>query len=106
MMNDSDLSLVEKFKCLMGARGIDVRDVILFGSRARGDADPDSDLYVLVVVEKLDRDLRKLISHCAWEVSYESGIILQSVVMTKKELAGPEKSSLFMLAVEKEGIRL
>jgi predicted nucleotidyltransferase len=37
----------------------------LFGSRARGDADPDSDMDVLVIVDDLSPELEDYISECA-----------------------------------------
>lgn len=47
-----------------------VQDVVLFGSRARGDADPDSDYDVAVVLANkllLDRDVRRRLADAAWE---------------------------------------
>jgi predicted nucleotidyltransferase len=78
---------------------------IVFGSRARGDAQPDSDLDVLVLVEHVTPLLRKIISHCAWEVGFDAGILLQTVVMTREQAEhGPEQSSLLMLAINEEGV--
>jgi predicted nucleotidyltransferase len=47
-----------------------VQDVVLFGSRARGDADPDSDYDVAVVLANkllLDRNVRRRLADAAWE---------------------------------------
>ena len=105
MIQDSDRALVERFKSLLIERGIPLYKTIVFGSRARGDAEPDSDLDVLVLVERLNPTLRKTISHCAWEVGFEAGILIQTVVMTREEAEqGPEQSSLLMLAVKEEGV--
>ena len=107
MLNDDDRKIADKLKRLMTARGIDVHEVIVFGSRARGDADSDSDLDVLVLSETLDTGIRKSISRCAWEVGYESGVIIQTVAMTRDQAEdGPERSSLLMLAVAEEGVRI
>lgn len=105
MIKDSDRILVERFKRLLIEHGVPLYKTIVFGSRARGDAEPDSDLDVLVLVEHLDLALRKTISHCAWEVGFEAGILIQTVVMTRDEAeCGPEQSSLLMLAVKEEGV--
>src|SRR6266511_3696471 len=105
MIGDSDRKLVERFKRLMIEQGIPLYKTIVFGSRARGDAQPDSDLDVLVLVEHITPALRKTISHCAWEVGFEAGVLIQTVVMTRQEAElGPEQSSLLMLAVREEGI--
>jgi predicted nucleotidyltransferase len=105
MIRDFDRTLVERFKRLMIEHGVPLYKTIVFGSRARGDAQPDSDLDILVLVEHLNPMMRKTISHCAWEVGFEAGILIQTVVMTRDEAEhGPEQSSLLMLAVKEEGI--
>jgi uncharacterized protein len=105
MIKDSDRTVVERFKRSMIEHGVPLSKIIVFGSRARGDAKPDSDLDVLVLVEHLPPSMRKIISHCAWEVGFEAGILIQTVVMTRDEAEhGPEQSSLLMLAVKDEGI--
>ena len=105
MIKDSDRILVERFKRLLIKQGVPLYKTIVFGSRARGDAEPDSDLDVLVLVNHLNPATRKTISHCAWEVGFEAGILIQTVVMTREQAEeGPEQSSLLMLAVKEEGI--
>jgi predicted nucleotidyltransferase len=58
--DQADRVVAERLKDLViGALGDRVRRVILFGSRARGDARPDSDYDLLVVLRELrpaDRD--------------------------------------------------
>jgi predicted nucleotidyltransferase len=104
-LKEYDKAIVERFKRLLIAHGIPLYRTIVFGSRARGDATPDSDLDVLVLVEHLTPGMRKTISHCAWEAGFEAGVLLQAVAMTREAAEyGPEQSSLLMLAVKEEGI--
>jgi predicted nucleotidyltransferase len=105
MIDEVDRNLVERFKRLTIERGIPLYKTIVFGSRARGERDPESDLDILVLVESLDFAIRSTISRCAWEVGFEAGIIIQTVVMTRDQAEkGPEQSSLLMLAVREEGV--
>ena len=105
MLTDFDLQLAERLKHVLIEHNIPLYKAIVFGSRARGDAQPDSDLDVLVLVEQITPALRKTVSHCAWEVGFEAGVLIQTVVMTREEAEhGPEQSSLLMLAVREEGI--
>jgi predicted nucleotidyltransferase len=102
---EDGLRLVARFKERMRERNVPFSKTILFGSRARGEAQAESDVDVLVVVEELRPGLRETISRCAWEVGFAAGLLLQTVVRTRAQVEdGPERSSLLMLAVEEEGI--
>src|SRR6266852_7094974 len=99
MLTDFDFQLAEHLKQALIEHHVTLYKAIVFGSRARGDAQPDSDLDVLVLVDHLNPLLRKIISHCAWEVGFAAGILIQTVVMTREEAEqGPEQSSLLMVA--------
>jgi predicted nucleotidyltransferase len=105
MLGNTERQLVERLKQLMRERGVPFYQTIVFGSRARCDARPDSDLDVLVLVEHLTPAIRKNISHCAWEVGFDAGILLQTVVMTRERAErGPEQSSLLILEINEEGV--
>lgn len=104
MVKEKDRRVVERCKNLMLERGVPLHSVVLFGSRARGDEDEDSDYDVLVVVEWLDRTIRGIVSRCAWEVGFEDCLLIVPVVVTKDEIEkSPFRSSLLMQAVREDG---
>ena len=77
----------------------------VFGSRARGDAEPDSDIDVLVEVEVEHvyfADKRRL-RRVATEVSIASGIIVSLLVVDKSIMAERGDFSVFE-NVREEGI--
>ena len=78
----------------------------LFGSRARGDADEQSDMDVLVIVEQPeDYELLMFVYDCAYEAGLECGILLNVVVVSRDRWENsPERSSLLAEAVRQEGI--
>ena len=82
--------------------------LILFGSRARGDAGPLSDMDIMVIVDGDDAaSARRLVSECAWEASFGSGIVLSPVVVSAREWdRGPGRASLLGLAVAREGVAI
>ncbi|MFH1378249.1 MAG: nucleotidyltransferase domain-containing protein [Planctomycetota bacterium] len=85
---------------------VSISGMILFGSRARGDASPDSDMDVIVLVDGIvDRAVRRTVEDCAWSAGFEFGIIVSPVVIRSNEWNdGPMSSSLLFQAVRDEGI--
>ena len=107
MIAEQDRLVVGRFKKLMLEHGIPLHSITLFGSRARGDHDPDSDYDVLVVVGQLDSATRKTISLCAWEAGFDDCLLIVPVVVTKDEIENsPFRSSLLMQAVHEEGMTI
>ena len=104
-MTPTEKIILERFRTLLQNR-LQVYKLILFGSRARGDADPQSDLDVVVVLnDSIDAPAREYVSECAWEAGFEHGIVMVPMVYTQSEWEhGPERQSLFVQAVEAEGV--
>jgi hypothetical protein len=105
-MNSIEQDIIDIFKELLNKK-LKVSELILFGSRARGDADPDSDLDVLVIVDDLSPEMEEYISECAWEAGFQSGIVIVPVVFSRYEWEnGPERYSLLAVAIKSEGVIL
>ena len=84
---------------------VKVLDVRAFGSRARGDNDPDSDLDVLVVVEKSNRQTKEFVRHVAWEVGFEYGLLISTIILSYHDLHNsPLQESSIIHNIELEGI--
>ena len=106
-MNTTEIAVLDKFKLLLLKRPI-LHKLILFGSRARGDAGPSSDVDVVVILDDAsgERDF-DYVSDCAWEAGFEYGIVIVPVVFTRNEWENsPERFSLLAKAVETEGVPL
>jgi len=105
MLAPTDRQIVERFKSLMAERGLPVLETIVFGSRARGDCDEESDLDILVLVSQRTREIVDAVRDCAWEIGFDSNRYIQTVIRSKDEVENtPLRSSLLMLAVQAEGI--
>jgi predicted nucleotidyltransferase len=84
-----------------------VRAVILFGSRARGEADPESDMDVLVVMSSVDAATRKLVRHLAVEVWLEHGIYVSTRVWSQAHWGRLERlRTLLYQNIRRDGIDL
>jgi predicted nucleotidyltransferase len=106
-VNSIEKAVLEKFQSLLSKR-VRVNRITLFGSRARGNADPDSDMDVLVILdEPITTEAREAVSDCAWEAGIDNLVVVVPVVYSRDEWEeGPEQSSLLALAVKKEGIAI
>ena len=104
-MNTIEKAVLNKLKALLLER-VNLHKLILFGSRARGDAGPYSDMDVLVIVDDASREQDfDYVSDCAWEAGFEYGIVIVPVVFTRSEWENsPERSSLLAQAVDAEGV--
>ncbi len=105
-MNPVEKKIIDTFLLLIKKK-LSIHRVELFGSRARGDADPDSDMDVLAIVDDITPELEDYISECAWEAGFKHGIVLVPVVFTRDEWEnGLERYSLLAEAIRAEGIQL
>src|SRR5205085_2523234 len=105
MMDSSDLRLAEKFKAALIERGVPLERLIVFGSRARGDHEPFSDMDVCVIVTDDSSDTRAQIRDVAWEVGFEADVLISSIIFTASQLEGRPYCELPVVeAVQEEGV--
>ena len=105
-MENREKLVLNKLKGLL-LKKIGLNSLVLFGSRARGDADQYSDMDVLVVVDRLDKTIEDYISDCAWKAGFEEGIVIVPIIFTKDEWEkGLERFSLLAQAIRSEGVFL
>ncbi|NUO02144.1 MAG: nucleotidyltransferase domain-containing protein [Saprospiraceae bacterium] len=80
-------------------------EVILFGSRARGDFRQDSDWDFLILLEKpLNPQLKDLIRENLYKLELEHNAVISSLVHNKTDWEGRAVMPIFQI-IEKEGIR-
>ena len=89
----------------------DVAQAVIFGSRARGDHRPDSDLDLAIVLNGDRRDFidTKLdMAGIAFDVLMETGILVQPFPLWDGDLAHPERftNPALIRTIAKDGIRL
>lgn len=75
----------ELLESIRAALGSGLREMWLFGSRARGDQRPDSDYDILVVADGNRAELRELVAAAENEILLKSGDVFASVVYTTEQ---------------------
>lgn len=83
-------------------------EIILYGSRSRGEALSESDWDLLILVDgSLTDERTDRIRHGLYEVEWESGEVLSSIVRNREEWnSGIYHAMPFHQRVEQEGIKL
>ena len=104
MMTERDRQILKEFSAKLRQQFPEAK-IWAFGSRARGDAQPDSDLDICVVVETLDRAGWKAISQIAWEIGFENDLLITTVKYSRQQFeSGPYSASPLIKNVLQEGI--
>jgi len=86
---------------------IGVVRVYAYGSRVRGDADPGSDLDLLVELGRPTREAKRQILDRAWELSLEEGYVISTVIVSEEAFErGPLSLSAFAQNVRREGVEI
>jgi len=86
---------------------VELIDIKVFGSRAKGKADEYSDLDVFVEVEQLDRELEEKINEIAWEVGFEHSVFISPLIFTRNEIENsPLKVAPIVKNIAEEGVSI
>ncbi len=103
-MTEEDRRVFEEFARRVRERFPEAR-IWAFGSRARGDAAPDSDLDVCVVVDGLDEDKDRQIMAAAWQVGFADDVVISTVTFSQEEFtSAPLSESAIVREIRQNGV--
>ena len=103
-MSAADREIAKELRRRLAQR-VKIEDFRVYGSRVRGEATPDSDLDVYLVVTELTPALRRWIDEIAWEVGFDKDRVISTLVTTRRGLEqGPFGAQPVVQAIAREGI--
>ena len=82
-------------------------DCYVFGSKARGDSSPDSDIDMMIEVEKYSPQIEATIDDLIFEINLAHDCLISIIIFSTKELEeGPLGESPIYKVIKTEGIRI
>ena len=105
-LSSPDAAAVHAFAhAARAALGTNLIDLRLFGSKARGDAAPDSDIDIAVIVQNGEASVRDAVIDIAFDVNMAHDVYISPRVIPENVLNDPVwRITGFLQAVEREGV--
>ena len=109
-MGEQDRLLIEEFKRRLPTDIVShIRQMIMYGSRARGDAEHDSDLVLVALVDEhcpeLEYKLDEIAYNLMWDHDFKP-IISLKVFSEEKFRGASAKGYSYYRTIEREGITI
>ena len=109
ILSDEDIknALTELKDTLQGFLGDRMVKIVLYGSRARGDYEGDSDVDIAIIVRGLTRELKNRILTVVADIELKYLVPISILVFSEEDVDFLKKRERRIIAdIEKEGIPL
>ena len=104
LLKDNERKALTDLKKILSAK-FELLDFRLFGSKARGAGDPDSDLDIMIELPEINPQIEAQIDNIIFKINLENDALISAVFFGEKELTeGPMSESPLFKVIQKEGV--
>lgn len=101
VLKPNELEALRELKTVL-FRGFRPVELSLLGPKARGESDPASDIDVLIVLEELNREIRRQVSALCRDLSIDHNVVIFPNLCSRAEFSsGRTRTTPFYLYVER-----
>ena len=109
-MSQAITVLLDKYiELLKAIYGNHLKEVILYGSRARGDNRPDSDFDIMILIDMPDleiKDYQKKLSMATYDYNMDNDVEIMPTAKSRQHYLAWKNAYPFYQNIAKEGIKL
>ena len=98
MVEPAIVGVIQEYLEAVSRSGIRVTQVILFGSYARGDAQPDSDVDILVIAPEFDEPYDKCRIDLLWTLRARTDSRIEPIAVGERQWREDNSSALIEIA--------
>ncbi|MBI3754055.1 MAG: nucleotidyltransferase domain-containing protein [Deltaproteobacteria bacterium] len=107
LKSEERVAVLEFAKLIRERFGSTIKEIILFGSKARKESGKESDIDILIVLSEVSWEIKKTISELAAEENLKHDVLITTIRYDAAAWENPViKTSPFGRAVRREGIWL
>ena len=104
MLSGEDKRILTEFSQRVRRRFPGAR-IWAFGSRARGEANWDSDFDIYIVLDYVDKEIDGWLREIAWDVGFENERLITTIVLDSEQFEkGPMSESTLVGNIIQDGI--
>jgi predicted nucleotidyltransferase len=104
LLKENEERAIRSLKKILSEK-FDLVEIRLFGSKARGESTPDSDMDVMIEIVESNPYVRFGIYDVIFEINLENDTFISASIFSKKEIEdGPMGESPLYKIIHKEGI--